>query len=112
MNNPSLESYYVVIFKCYAFDNISCNISAYVSSFSSISRKIINVASFNPIQTHFMFLVYLLVTNVSSVCRSLKKLENEGSTMFGVSLIQKLEKKKISRKFDKYSENMLTLAGS
>ena len=32
--------------------------------------------------------------------------------MFGVSLIQKLEKKKISRKFDKYSENMLTLAGS
>ena len=61
----------------YAFDHLSCDIFA-ASSFSPISGKIRNVASFNPIQPHSLFLVYLLATNVLSVCRSLKKLKNQG----------------------------------
>ena len=39
MNNLSLESFYVVVLKYYAFDNLSYDIFADVSSFSSISGK-------------------------------------------------------------------------
>ena len=73
--NPSLESYYVAVFKYYAFDHLSCDIFADISSFSSISEKICHVASFIPIQPHLMFLVYLLTTNGLSVCGSLKMLK-------------------------------------
>ena len=92
MNNSSLENYCVVFFKL-AFENPSCDTFADVSSFSRISGKICHVASFNVIQPHLMFLVYLLATNWLSVCRSLRKLKNEGSTMFRGSAIQKLEEK-------------------
>ena len=40
MNNLSLESYYVAVFKYYAFDHLSFDIFAGFSSFSSISGKI------------------------------------------------------------------------
>ena len=93
MNNASLESYYIVVFKYLAIDYLSCNIFADASSFSSISGKIRHVASLNHIQPHLMFLVYLLATNVLSVCRYFKKLKNEGSTMFRGSAVQKLEEK-------------------
>ena len=98
MNNPSLENYYVVVFKYYAFDNLSCDTFAEVSSFESISGKIRHAASFNLIQHYLMFLVYLLATNVLSVCGSLKKLKNEGSTIFRGSVVQKLEEKCFSVK--------------
>ena len=41
--------------------------------------------------TPFDVLVYLLVTNVVSVCRSHKKLKNEGSTKIRGSAVQELE---------------------
>ena len=40
MNDPSLESYYVGVFKYCAFDHLSCNIYTDVSTFSSISEKV------------------------------------------------------------------------
>ena len=98
MNNPSLKSYYVVVFKDYAFYYFSCNFFAEVSSFLFISRKIRHLALLNHVQPHLMFLVYLLVTNGLSVCRSLKKIKNEGSTMFRGSTVQKLEEKCFSVK--------------
>ena len=98
MNNPSLESYYVVLFKYYAFDHFSCDVFADVSRFSSISKKVCHVVVSNPIQYHLMFLVYLLATNRWSVCRFLKKLINERSTMFRGSAVQKLEEKCLSVK--------------
>ena len=63
------------------------------SQFIIDPRKIWHVAIFNSIQPNLIFLVYLLVLNVLSVCRSLKKLKNEGSTMFNGSIVQKLEEK-------------------
>ena len=59
MNNPSLESYYIVVFKYYAFDHLLCEILA--RSVASISGKTRHVASSNPIQPHLIYLVYLLV---------------------------------------------------
>ena len=47
MNNPSLESCYVVLFKYYAIEHHSCDTCAHVSYFSVISGKIRHVASFN-----------------------------------------------------------------
>ena len=65
------------------------------SSFSSISGKICLAASFNGL----------------SVCRSLKKLKNEGSTMFRGSAVQKLEEKYFSSKnLTNHLENMLRSA--
>ena len=61
-------------------------------------RKNTSVASFKPIQPYLCFLVYVLATTVASICRSLKKLKNEGSTMFRGSVAQKLEKKTFSIK--------------
>ena len=49
MNNPLLESYYVVFFKYYVFDHLSSDIFADVSCFWSILGKIYHVGSFNPI---------------------------------------------------------------
>ena len=49
MNNPSLESYCVVVFKYYAFQHFPCDTFADVSIVTSISGKIPHVASFNPI---------------------------------------------------------------
>ena len=92
MNNLSLEIYYVVVFKYYVFDHISCDIFARACNFSSISGKIHHVASFNPIQ------LYLMTINVISVCRSLKKLKTEGWNLFRGSVVQKLEKKCFSVK--------------
>ena len=89
-NNPSLESYYVAVFKDYGFDRLSCDTFADVISFSSISGNIHHVALFYPIQAHLTLLTYLLATNVLSVYRSLKKLKNEGSTMFMRLAVQKL----------------------
>ena len=57
-----------------------------------------HVASSNHIQPHMMFLVFLLVTNVLSVCKSLKKLKIRWSTMFTGSAVQKLEGKHFSVK--------------
>ena len=91
MNNSSLENYY-------AFDYLSYNIFADVSSFSLILGKMSHLASFNPIQPHLMFLVYLLASNVLSVCRSLKKLKNDRSTKFMGSAVQKLEEECFSAK--------------
>ena len=56
MNNPSLESYYVVVFKYYPFDHLSYDIFAEAISASSISGELCHVASFNSIQPHLMFL--------------------------------------------------------
>ena len=39
MNNPLLESYYVAVFKYYAFQHLSWDIFPDVSSFSSISIR-------------------------------------------------------------------------
>ena len=47
MNNPSLESCYVVLFKYYATEHHSCDTCVHVSYFSVISGKIRHVASFN-----------------------------------------------------------------
>ena len=47
MNNSSLESCYVVLFKYYAIEHHSCDTCARVSYFSVISGKIRHVASFN-----------------------------------------------------------------
>ena len=47
MNNSSLESCYVVLFKYYAIEHHSCGTCAHVSYFSVISGKIRHVASFN-----------------------------------------------------------------
>ena len=52
MSNSSLESYYVVVFKYYAFEHLSCDSFADVSSFSLISEKISLAASFKPIWRH------------------------------------------------------------
>ena len=98
MNNPSLESY--VVFKYYALDHFSCDFSAEVSSFSSISEKKRHAVSITQPQPHLMFLVYLLATNGLSVCRSLKTLKNEGSTMFRGSAVQKLEENCFSVKLN------------
>ena len=98
MNNPSLESYYAVGFIYYAFGHFHIFSFAEVSSFPSISGKIRHVTPFNHIQPTLMFLVYLLATNGLSVCRSLKKLKNEGSTMFRESAVQKVEEKCFSVK--------------
>ena len=68
---------YIVVFKYYAFDDFLCDTFADVSSFSLISGLLHYVASFNPMQPHFMVLVYLLVAIGLSVCRSLKKLKNQ-----------------------------------
>ena len=54
--------------------------------------------SYDLIQPHLMFLVHLLATNVLSVCRSLKKLQNEGSIMFKISAVHKLDRKCFSVK--------------
>ena len=89
MNNLSLESYSVGVFKYYAFDNFSCDIFADVISFTTISGKIRHVALRNSIQPYLMFLVYLLAINGSSVCRSPKKLKNERFTMLRGSAVQK-----------------------
>ena len=76
MNNPSLESYYVFsVFKYYAFDHLPCDIFADVTVHRFLENKQCGI-----IQPHLMFLIYLLVINVLSVCRSLKKLKIE-STM-------------------------------
>ena len=45
---------------------------------------------------HLMFLVYLFATNLLPVCKPLKRLKNEGSTMFRGSVVQKLEEKRFS----------------
>ena len=47
-----------------------------------------------------MFLAYLLATTVLSISRTLRMLRNEGSTMFRGSMVQKLEEKCFSEKFE------------
>ena len=91
MNNPSLESYYAVVFKY--FGQFSCNNFADISSFSSISEKICHMALSNPIQPYLMFLAYLLATNGWSVCNLSNKRKNEGPIMFRGSGVQKLDEK-------------------
>lgn len=94
----SLESYYTTVLKYYTFDHLSSVIFADISSFSSISGKMRHMASFNPFESHSALLVYLLGSNVLSICRSLKKLRNEGSTMFRLSAVQILKKNCFVRK--------------
>ena len=85
------------------FSNIMGLITFYVffcwcQQFFIIFKKNKSCGIIQPHWTHLMFLVYLLATNVLSVCRSLKKLKNEGSTMFRGLAVQKLEKKNFSVK--------------
>ena len=53
-----------------------------------------------------MFLIYLLATNVLSVCISLKKLKSEGSSMLRGSVVQKLEEKCFSVKISIIIKNI------
>lgn len=85
MNNPSLENCHVFVFKCYMFDHLLCDLFADVSSFSLILGKICHVASFTLIQTHLMFLVYLLASNCLSVCRIHKKFKKWVNHVQGIS---------------------------
>ena len=74
--NNSLESYYTIVLKYYAFDQLSSNIFADIS-------------------------------NVLSICRSLKKLRNEGSTMFRLTAVQILKKNCfVSKNLNNHAEIM------
>ena len=79
-----------------------CLITSHVIFFQQFlidfRKNIYHEALSNSIQPYLMFLVYLLATNGSSVCRSLKKLKNEGSTMFRGSVVRKLQEKCFSVK--------------
>ena len=77
MNNSSLESSYVFVFRYHGLNHLSCDIFADVSGSSSILVKIRHMVSSNPIQAHLMLLVYLFATKMLSVCRSFSKLKNE-----------------------------------
>ena len=76
---------------CQAAGDFSCGIFGDVSIFSTILGEICHIGSFSPIKPHMKFLVYLLATNMLSVCRPLKMLKHEGSTVFRRSVVQKLE---------------------
>ena len=98
MNNLSLERYYVIVFKYYAFEQLSCDIFADISSF----RKNTSCGIIQPHSTPFDVLVYLLTTNGLPVRRSLKNLKNEGPTMLRESPIQKLEEMFFSKNLNNY----------
>ena len=92
MNNPSLESYHVVLFKCYAFDHFSCDFLL-TSAFFIYFMKNTSCDVVQPHVTPFDVLVYFLATNGLSVCRFLTKLKDEKSTKFRGSVVQKLNEK-------------------
>ena len=92
----SLESYYVVIFKYYAFDHLSCDNFADISSFDFRKNGSCDITQ--PFSTPFDVFGILIGHLCVTVCRSLKKLKNEWSTMFRGSAVQNIEEKCFSAK--------------
>lgn len=107
MNNPSLESYHVVLFKCYAFDHFSCDFLL-TSAFFIYFMKNTSCDVVQRQVTLFDVLVYFLTTNGLSIYRSLTKLKNEKSTKFRGSVVQKLKEKCFLVKIQQSLKNMLT----
>ena len=79
------------------FSSIKHLTTFYVIYFADFSR-FSSISSFNLIQPHLMFLLYLLATNGLPVSRYLIKLKNGRSTMFRESAVQRLAEKYFSVK--------------